>query len=225
MIANLIVPENYIHGKLDCPSATHKYNNGTYRTSKFILMGLATIGIIICAVVVANSENPKIQTIFATIIGGLSNIIVWLLTTFVTDKMSRERDEIDRLIDVVDQHIYELHRDIVFEDRKAYVRQIAPKNLLEGRIMWFQQNCLFLADDNDIDSSKLRLSWDGKDYTLREVVELAQKMFESQFDGLTDLHGQMVEWNVYYLDQQLRYLRRKLMTCKSKISMKNPSSQ
>ena len=222
MIGNLMVPENYNHTQLNCPSASYRYNYGTYSRSKYIFMGIAIIGIILSGCIVFSSNSAQTQTLFATILGGFINIVVWLFTTLVTDKMAQERDEIDRLIGVIDQHISELHKDIIMEDRKTYVREKLPSDIIFGRVIWFQQNCFFLACDKDIDSSKLRLNWEGTDCSLDEFLDLIKKLLDEHLNDLTEQHSKMIEWNVYHLDQQLRCLRNKMLLYKSYISSKSP---
>ena len=83
---------------LFCPSASYRYNYGTQRKYKILLIIVSVIGIVGFLFGVFFSSDARLQTLFATLIGGLINVVVWVATSFVSDKIKKEQDEIDRLI-------------------------------------------------------------------------------------------------------------------------------
>lgn len=207
---------------LNCPSASYKYNYGIYRVSKIILLCVAVIGILISGFFVITSDSSRIQTIFATVIGGLINIIVWLLTSFVIDKMNHQRDELDRLISLIDHYIHLIHMDVIMEEPKSYEIKTIPHSDVYYRFLWLFKICINLKADSDIDTTNLKLSWENKSYSLEN--------FCSEFDGLlsehrlilSERHRDMIEWNYDHLNTELLELRDKMTRYKSYISCTHP---
>lgn len=207
---------------LKCPSASYKYNYGTYRMSKAILICIAVLGIVVSGVFVVTSDSSRIQTIFATVIGGLINIIVWLATSFVTDKMNHQRDELDRLISVIDYHISMIHKNVVIEEPDTYTIRTIPNSNIYARFLWLLQVCIGLNGDSDIDTTDLRLSWEEKPYSLEDFCSEFEKALSSHTLVLNDKHRSMIEWNYNYLNTELLQLREKMIRYKSYISSKRP---
>ena len=207
---------------LKCPSASYKYNYGTYRTSKVILICTAVVGIVVSGILVVTSDSTKIQTIFATVIGGLINIIVWLMTSFVTDKMNHQRDELDRLISVIDHHISMIHKDVIIEDPDSYTIRTIPHSNINARFLWLLQVCIGLNGDPDIDTVGLELSWEGESYSLESFCSEFEKALSNHALDLNEKHRSMIEWNYNYLNTELLQLRDKMIRYKSYISSKKP---
>ncbi|EFZ34436.1 hypothetical protein HMPREF0542_11376 [Ligilactobacillus ruminis ATCC 25644] len=65
-------------------------------------------------------KDSRVQTIFSTFIGGLLGIVIWIITTSATDKMNQENAEIDRLLYIIDRHIYLLNKDVLLENANSY---------------------------------------------------------------------------------------------------------
>ncbi len=207
---------------LKCPSASYKYNYGTYMRSKVILICIAVIGIVVSGVFVITSNSSRIQTIFATVIGGLINIIVWLVTSFVTDKMNHQRDELDHLISVIDHHISMIHKDVIMEDPVSYTIRTMPRSNLKTRFLWLLQVCINLKGDSDIDTTNLKLSWENKSYSLEDFCTEFEMSLASHRIILNEQHGKMIEWNFDYLNSELIRLRDKMIRYKAYISSKKP---
>ena len=207
---------------LKCPSASYKYNYGTYMKSKYLLICVAVIGMVISGFFVITSNSSRIQTISATVIGGLFNINVWLATSFVMDNMNHQRDELDRLISVIDHHISMIHRDVIMEDPENYTIKTIPHSNINARFLWLLQVCINLKGDSDIDTTNLKLSWENKSYSLENFCSEFEMSLAEHRLILNEQHGKMIEWNLDYLNTELMRLRDKMIRYKAYISSKRP---
>ena len=111
--------------------------------------------------------------------GGLLSLIIWLVTTYITDTMEYERAEITRLINVVDKHLDMLHKNVIL-DSKAYKKQELTRDDVHFSFLWLMQNCIFLNSDHDIDTSKLNLFWEGEYSGTRDT---SVRAFGNQHSG------------------------------------------
>lgn len=209
---------------LDCPKASYKYNRSTYKRTKIDLLSGSIIALVIVVIITICCNDPRIQTGCSVLGGGLLSLIIWLFTTFVTDKMAYERDELNRLINVVDKHLDMLRKNVIFEEPESYTKQVLPRDNVYASFLWLLQNCISLVGDEDIDSSKLFLSWDHKEYTLNEFCNTFEReIHESCFlDNLGDEHLKMIVWNFDLLEFHLSMLKNKLMRYVAYISSDNP---
>lgn len=209
---------------LDCPKASYKYNRSTYERTKFVLLSCAIIVLIPIVIIILCSNDSRVQTGCSVLGGGLLSLIVWLLSVTITDKMAYERDDINRLIYIVDNHLDMLQKNVILEDSQTYKKQELTRDDVHFSFLWLMQNCINLNNDPEIDTSKLYLSWEGQDYTLTEFCMVFEKKM-SDVDFLVKLsseHKDMIVWNFDELEHQLCLLKDKLMRYYSYISSENP---
>lgn len=207
---------------LTCPTASYKYNYGTYRRSKLRLIVLAIIGIAGALTILFMSDDLRIQTIFATLIGGLLNVVVWIATSFVSDKIKQEQDEIDRLLYVVDRHIDNIHKSVYLVDSRTYSIEKVVENNDWHKFLWLMQLCVKLMSDKNIDSSKLVFRWEDKEETIEEYYSNCEHLIANHKLVLDEDHMKMVDWNLFEMESQLNCLRDKLLRYKTYLSSKNP---
>lgn len=105
---------------LNCPTAQYKSNWDSYQRSRKRLCGGTIIAIVMSTVLIFVVKDSRVQTIFSTFIGGLLGIVIWIITTSATDKMNQENAEIDRLLYIIDRHIYLLNKDVLLENANSY---------------------------------------------------------------------------------------------------------
>lgn len=207
---------------LTCPSASYKYNYGTYRRSKIWFIISAVIGIAVSLAIVFMSEDARIQTLFATLIGGLLSVIVWIATSFVSDKIKQEQDEIDRLIYAVDRHIDRIHKGVYLVDPRTYSIDKANENDDWFRFLWLMQLCVNLTSDENINSSKLVFRWEGQELSIKDYYSNCEKLILNHKLVLDEEHMKMVDWNLFEMESHLNRLKDKLLRYKTYLSRKNP---
>lgn len=209
---------------LNCPTAHYNWNWGSYKRSRKWLFTGTIIAIIISTVLIFVAKDTRIQTIFSTFIGGLLGILVWIITTSVTDKINQEQAELDRLLYIIDRHIDRLNKDVLLENANSYdcINASETKHSSYYRFLWFLQNCTSIMSDKDIDSSKLILQWEDNEYSLEKYCDLCDKMLLEHMLILDEEHLKMVDWNFRELYRQLNCLRGKLLRYKTYISKSHP---
>lgn len=207
---------------LTCPTASYKYNYGTYRRSKIALIVVAVVGIVVSLAVVLFSSDTRIQTLFATIIGGLLNVVVWIATSFISDKIKQEQNEIDRLLYTVDRHIDGIHKGVYLVDPKTYSIEKASDNNVYLRFFLLMQLCVSLSADKDIDSSKLTFKWEDQEYSISDYYSNCEHLMADHELVLDEEHTRMVDWNLYEMEFHLERLRDKLLRYKTYLSRKDP---
>ncbi len=216
MIMN--ISQSNMSTSLSCPSVSYTFNFNTYRTSKRILLLLAIMGSICCIYMVFHSSCSAVQTVFATLFGGLISIIVWLLTTFVTDKIQKELNEIDRLINVVDWHLSDINRPRFFEAPSTYNREMAAKDNVYVQYHVLVDCCIALKLDKDIDTSKLKIDWENRELSIDEFISIYEERFKSEALLFNEEVLNMSNWNLQNLDKELRGLRNTLLKTKATIN-------
>ncbi len=151
-------------------------------------------------------------------------IIVWIITTSVTDKMNQEQAEIDRLLYIVDRHIDLINKDVLLENVNSYdcINASETKQRSYYRFLWLMQSCANLYSDQDIDSSKLILRWEENEYSLEKYYILCEKMLLEHTLVLDEDHLKMMERNFRELNDQLNCLRGKLLRYKTYIFKSYP---
>ena len=182
---------------LFCPSASYRYNYGTHKKYKIILIIISSIGIIGFLFGVFFSSDARLQTLFATLIGGLMNVVVWVATSFVSDKIKKEQDEIDRLIYIVNRHIKCLNTKVTFIKPLKYEFKQVDDNNTGVRFLSLLQFCVDLISEKDIDSSHLKIKWEGKDYSLSDFYSYSENLLQQKKLNLDDEHVKMIEWNFH----------------------------
>lgn len=165
---------------LDCPNASYKFNRSTYERTKVVLLSFSIATLIGVVIILISCNDVRVQTGCSVLGGGLLSLIIWLVTTYITDTMEYERAEITRLINVVDKHLDMLHKNVILEDSKAYKKQELTRDDVHFSFLWLMQNCIFLNSDHDIDTSKLNLFWEGEYSGTRDT---SVRAFGNQHSG------------------------------------------
>ncbi len=206
------------HSVLSCPSASDNYNYKTYKSAKKWLLLIAAIGSLVCISIVLFSQNTKVQTISATLFGGLISIIIWLVTTFVTDRIQQELNEIDRLLYKIDMHISEIKRPLFFEAPNLYKLKEAPKNDVFIQYMLLVDCCASLKYDLDINITELKLSWKEQEISIDEFLNDYEKIIKENTPfTMGEQELDMINWNLRKLNEELYGLRNKLLKQKYSI--------
>ena len=209
---------------LDCPTASYKYNWNSYNNSRKLILIISCLLIIICSVLIFVIKDTRFVTILSTFIGGLLGLLVWLVTTFITDKMNREIANIDRLILDIDKKINLLHQDVIIEDEDSYdiVNASNTKQNNYYRFIFLLQNCSSLLSDKNLDLSELILKWEDKEYNIEDFCQKLEGLLSAKPFVLDLKHQKMVEWNFDELDYHLTSLKEKLLRYKTYILETNP---
>lgn len=204
---------------LNCPGVTYRFNRDTYRFEKNIYWIVALFSFFAAIVVMILSDSAVIQSIAGAFMGGILSLIVWLLTIRQQDHMNYELANIDLHIMAIEEHLEFIHSKVQFIDPDEYEMVEADSRSLVYRFMHLFQLCVFIACDEKIDSSQLKLRFsDGIEYSIKEYTEKCDKLCQDKFADLIILQekwSKITDWNYYIIDRHLRELKKKL--CRYKI--------
>ena len=148
--------DNRYQLEIDYENADYKYNYDKYKFLKLIFWFVIVIGVIGCVFAIVYGSNI-IQTISASVLGGLLSLFVWLITIIHHDKVSYEVAVIDEMIGIIDEHINYLHNPVCFINPQEVIIEIAnDKNLnyMQIKQFVFYPVCyifdLRIKDDHDV---------------------------------------------------------------------------
>lgn len=149
--------------EIDYENADYKYNYDRYKFLKMIFWIIIIIGIIGCILAIVYGSDI-IQTISASVLGGLLSLFVWLITVIHQDKVTYELAVIDEIINIIDEHINYLHNSVYFINPQEVTIKIADDKNLNYRIIHLWQ-VLANIKSNPYEQSpriSLKLKWFDK---------------------------------------------------------------
>lgn len=170
-------------------------------------------------VVIVLSEG-WVQSLFATLLGGVLSSIVWLISVRVTDDMNYRINQIDNVILQIDNLIANLHTF-----NHYFVEGMTIINIDANNLIYRLCNLLQVVTDlqiiSDIDSSDLKFKWvDETDINIQEFEERSEQIL-SNTDMLkiytTEQLSNFIIYNEKYLDGQLKELKNILLKRKGYI--------
>ena len=192
--------------EIDYENADYKYNYDKYKFLKLIFWFIIVIGIIGCIFAIIYGPSV-IQTISASVLGGLLSLFVWLITIAHQDAVTYELAVIDEMIGIIDEHINYLHNPVYFINPQEVTVKIANDKNLNYRIIHLWQ---ILENIKSIPHKQpprisLKLKWfDKTDCSFEEYqnhildVQKGNKI-SGNIQNITDV----LLWNEHVIEMQL----------------------
>lgn len=203
--------------EIDYPKADYRYNYDGYKCVKKIILIFSLIGIMICIVGLCYSKSNLVQTIVASILGGLLSLLIWLFTIAHQDKVSLEIAVIDVALLSVEKHIRSLRDPIYFIDPNKCTIVPADYGDLRFRLLQFSQVLSNIYADSEL-TEKLTLKWfDKSNCTVSEYIakwtDMIYKPIPYSVEDLTHI----LSWNEHHIETELLELKEKLLKYKKYI--------
>lgn len=192
--------------EIDYENADYKYNYDRYKFIKLIFWFVIIIGIIVCTFAIIYGSNI-IQTISASVLGGLLSLFVWLITIAHQDKVTYELAIIDEIISIIDEHINYLHNPVYFIDSQDVTIKIVNDKNLNYRILhlWQSLENIKSISHNQRPRISLRLKWfDKTDCSFEEYQNRMWNICKGEkisgnIQDITDV----LLWNEHAIETQL----------------------
>ena len=170
---NLFYPFSVeVHGFTTLKSLEGIYyqnNIDTYRIFKKWLLFFSLILAIICIVFVTHSDG-WVQSLFATLLGGVLSSLVWWISVILTDNMNYRINQIDFVISKIDNLLSDLRSpNYCFVDgmKVTYLNT----NNLYYRMINLAQVATDLHCTKEINSDELKLKWvDETDISVQDFM-------------------------------------------------------
>lgn len=206
--------------KIDYENVDYKYNYDKYKFLKMIFWVVIIIGIIGCIFAIVYGTST-IQTISASVLGGLLSLFVWLITIMHQDKVTYELAVIDEMIAIIDEHINFLHSPVYFIDPQKVTVKIANDKNLNYRIihLWQVLENIKSVPCKQPPRISLELKWfDKTDCSFEEyqnhMLSVAKgKKISGSVQDMMDV----LLWNEHTIEMQLMKSKKKYLTYKQYI--------
>lgn len=203
--------------KIDYPKADYKYNHDGYNRIKRFFWSLSLIGIIVCVMVIYYIKSSIIQTIFASLLGGLSSLLVWLITIKYQDKISFELAIIDEAVSSAERHLSDLHRTIYFIDPSECIIIPSDNNDLKFRLINFSQVLSNICSDQEL-TEHITLKWfDKSECTVFEYESRWMNMLRKPIPYSEQELKHILYWNEHSVETELSKLKEHLLGYKKYI--------
>lgn len=206
--------------KIDYPKADYKYNYDKYKRKKQNFFLFSIIGIIFCIIIIYYIKSDIMQTVFASILGGLISLLIWLMTVDYQDKVSLELSIIDEALLCVDKHLEYLRGTINLINPCEYTVIQLDNDDLRFRLYHFLQEICNIDSDKEL-IENLVLKWfDGSDCTLLEYKNKWFNMANSETKTIpyqTQNIKKTLDWNEYIVKTELLKLKKHLLNYKKYI--------
>ena len=207
---------------LNFNDVTYKLNNDTYKAEKQKLFIGNILLILLFIVLIFLVKNTIWQTFFATILGGLFSLLIWIITIRYQDTINFELDTLDFHILEIENYINQLNNEINSIDiLKNKVMKIDNNNYMVKIVKIFTVMQQIQQNKNIIKSKEIKfINIMGEEIEFDDFIEQYSIIFSDKEKVLNiyqkdpEKFNDMMDYNYWQIIRQLSDLKWKLIRMK-----------